>query len=125
MQMEIPPLELQDIFKGGFIPAWFRTGIFSINVMRAGWRILKPFGIYGTTVSDVGDALKSLAQADFVFCRETHSVANLKQAKVEEPTIGFAPDGTFAFHLLDDERALPFLQENALEEKNSFVPCPG
>ncbi len=119
--------ELQDIFKrADLFLHGSGPGIFSINVMRA-WveNFKKPFGIYGTTVSDVGDALKSLlAQADFVFCRETHSVANLKQAKVEEPTIGFAPDGTFAFHLLDDDRALPFLQENALEEKKFICAVP-
>jgi hypothetical protein len=97
------------------------------QVQLEAWRKTagKPYGIYGVTVQSLDAKLRDLlSNAAFVFCRETKSVANLEDAGVTCPVKAFAPDGTFAFHLLDDERALPFMEAHGLEDGKFLCAVP-
>ena len=85
----------------------------------------KPFGIYGTTIQNIDDKLRDLlGAASFVFTRETHSLENLKKAGITQPATGFAPDGTFAIDLLDDEKGLAYLKAHGLEERKFICVVP-
>ena len=81
----------------------------------------KPFGIFGTTIEDVDDRLKSLLlKASFILTRETASIEVLKEAGIMGKHISFVPDATFFFHLHNDELAASFLKEKGLE-KGKFI----
>ncbi len=93
----------------------------------AAWRKAtgKPYGIYGVTIQDISAELRELlTAAAFVFTRETHSLKNLEAAGITEPATGFAPDGTFAIDLRDDERADAFLREHGLETRKFLCAVP-
>jgi polysaccharide pyruvyl transferase WcaK-like protein len=98
-----------------------------------GWRALeswqktgKPYGFGGVTLSDaeLKDRRDLLAGAQFVFCRDTHSLEALKATGIKGPELGFAPDATFHLDLRDDARAETFLKEHGLGrgEFACFVP---
>lgn len=75
----------------------------------------RPYGIYGVTIQSAGRELKQLLQgASFVFTRETHSLENMKQAGIDRPVLGFAPDGTFALDVTDDDKGLTYLEQQGL-----------
>ncbi len=100
------------------------AGFYTHSHMQA-WSKLtgKPYGVFGITVSSVQDRHKKILQgADFLFCRETHSIKNLKQATISEPIIDFAPDATFSLDLSDDARAAAYMKKNGLVE-NEFICC--
>ena len=85
----------------------------------------KPYGVLGITVSHVSDYLKDIFQgADFVFTRETKSLQNLQDNGITNPTIGFAPDATFAMNLQDNPKAFSFMQKNDLEPGNFICAIP-
>lgn len=85
----------------------------------------KPFGIFGVTIQETDDDLKSLLQkASFIFTRETKSLDVLKKAGLSGNHISFAPDATFYFNLEDPESAGRFLEQNELEEKKFICAIP-
>jgi polysaccharide pyruvyl transferase WcaK-like protein len=91
------------------------------------WHLLtgKPYGIYGVTIEDINDELKEiLSGADFIFCRDTHSLRNIRQAGISCPCMDFGPDATFAFTLLNEKKAEKFLAEHDLKDKEFICAIP-
>lgn len=85
----------------------------------------KPFGIFGTTIQSISPALKIvLDAAHFIFTRETASLEVLKKHGLSGKNISFAPDATFFFDLSDDEKALSFLENHQLIEKEFICVIP-
>ena len=84
----------------------------------------KPFGVYGIThgSSFSGNDAPLLGRARFAYFRDSVSLARAKQEGVACPEMGFAPDGAFACDLRDDGRAVAFLRNNGLEDRQ-FVCC--
>lgn len=85
----------------------------------------KPFGVYGITHGSffTGPRDKDLlSQADFVFFRDSVSLARARDEGVGAPIMEFAPDGAFACDLRSDSAAEKFLKANRLEE-GKFVCC--
>lgn len=85
----------------------------------------KPFGIFGVTYGSkaFGSAeLPGLHEAAFVYLRDSVSLQKVKDAGVRAPVVGFVPDAVFAIDITDDEKALPFLAANGLEE-GKFLCC--
>lgn len=75
----------------------------------------KPFGLFGVTISEAGDAtLDLLSAASFVFTRETKSLQLVNEAGIEGPHIRFVPDATFAVDLKDEESAERLMTEKGL-----------
>ncbi|CAN5230685.1 polysaccharide pyruvyl transferase family protein [soil metagenome] len=84
----------------------------------------KPFGVYGITHSPSwSDSQKELAgRAEFIFFRDSVSLALAKEAGVSCPVMEFGPDGAFACDLRDDTKADAFLDANGLED-GQFLCC--
>lgn len=95
----------------------------------------KPYGIYGITfsprksskTSDIdAQAIKRtcrvLSDAEFVYFRDSKSLAFAKQRGVNTPVMSFGPDAAFACDLSDDKRALKFLAEHNLQP-GKFLCC--
>ncbi|MGV3589662.1 MAG: polysaccharide pyruvyl transferase family protein [Adhaeribacter sp.] len=85
----------------------------------------KPFGIFGVTIGDVSDSLKStLQQAAFIFTRETASIEVLKKAGLAGSHIAFAPDATFVLAIHDEQKAKQFMQANKLQQRKFICVIP-
>ena len=83
----------------------------------------KPYGVYGITYGWYdGHDRAVYDNADFLFIRDSVSLAHARDKGVRCPVMQFAPDGAFAADLRDDDRANAFLRENALE-KGKFLCC--
>jgi len=95
----------------------------------------KPYGIYGITFpmkkssatsARSGDAMQRsvdvLNNAQFVYFRDSKSLALAKSLGAKSPVMEFGPDGAFACDLRDPERAKSFLMKNNLEE-GKFLCC--
>lgn len=81
----------------------------------------KPYGIFGVTVARLDLELKELLDhAEFIYCRDTVSMALLRNSRVKCPIIEFGPDATFAINLHDGKTAENFLNQHGLE-KDKFV----
>lgn len=86
----------------------------------------KPYGFGGVTLND--DELKNhrelLAGAQFIYCRDTTSLAALKASGITGTQMDFGPDATFQLDLRDDDAAAKFLREHKLEQGKfaCFVP---
>ena len=77
----------------------------------------KPYGICGVTIESIDERLRDLlANAQFVFGRETHTVANLNAAGLPDnaPFVGFMPDATFASDVVDEPHAEAFLKAHGM-----------
>ncbi|AGA28658.1 polysaccharide pyruvyl transferase family protein [Singulisphaera acidiphila] len=93
----------------------------------AKWRKTgKPYVIGGITLNDaeLKDRRDLLADAKFIFCRDTDSLHALEASKTSCPHREFGPDATFFLDLRDDEKADAFLREHALKPGKfaCFVP---
>lgn len=93
----------------------------------------KPSGALGITVPYTSEAASSAInpsnrkvfdRSQFLFTRETDSLANLKKAAVQAPVTGFCPDGTFSFTLRDEAKADAFLKQHQLSGKRFIVLVP-
>lgn len=86
----------------------------------------KPYGFGGVTLNDgeLRDHRELLAGARFVYCRDTLSLAALKDSGIRGPVMEFGPDATFVLDLRNDEAASKFLESNKLEPRKfaCFVP---
>lgn len=84
----------------------------------------KPYGLYGQSYfpdfvvgPDAADRIALLNDAAFVYCRESRTLATLQKAGVKTPILEFAPDGCFGIDVRDEERALAFMRDAGLEER--------
>lgn len=85
----------------------------------------KPYGIYGVTLGEISPTLREdLAGAAFVFTRETLSLEALRKTGITGPTMGFTPEGSFAFHLRDEKKAMAYLQEVGLKPGKFLCVIP-
>jgi len=95
----------------------------------------KPYGVYGitfpekkssSTTKSSGEAMERaigvLSKAEFVFFRDSRSLALAKRLGCSSPVMEFGPDGAFACDLRDAEKAEKFLADHKLEE-GKFICC--
>ena len=95
----------------------------------------KPYGVYGITVSTQGSTstqpasedavsktMQVLSGADFVFFRDSKSLALAQERGCTSPVMAFGPDGAFATDLSDDAAATAFLKKHGLVE-GQFLCC--
>ncbi len=83
----------------------------------------KPFGVYGITYGGAAESQRALlSRAQFVYFRDTVSLAKAVDDGIESPIMEFSPDGAFAVDLRNDDAAEQFLGENQLEE-GRFLCC--
>ena len=83
----------------------------------------KPYGVYGITLIKTTPSVKDhLTHADFVYFRDSISLAKAKANGVTCPVMEFGPDGAFACDVRDDEKADAFLKANQLEP-GKFLCC--
>lgn len=83
----------------------------------------KPYGIFGITLPEISDLVSSLLSgADFLYCRDSVSLALAKSHGVSCPLMEFGPDGAFAVDLRNDAAADAFLKSANLEQ-GQFVCC--
>ena len=62
--------------------------------------------------------------AAFVYCRDTDSLAYLKQKNLLNASSGFRPDSTFFFAELDEPWVEAFMSDHGLEDKGYMVLVP-
>ena len=85
----------------------------------------KPFGIFGTTIQSITPELKKvLDTSSFIYTRETASLKVLKDHGITGKGVSFAPDATFFFDLLNEDKAISFLETHELEEKKFICVIP-
>ncbi len=85
--------------------------------------VQKPFGVYGITYSGAEQAQRELlSKAQFVYFRDSVSLAKAKSEGITCPVMEFGPDGAFAVDLRNDEAAATFMKANSLE-RGKFVCC--
>ena len=86
----------------------------------------KPYGFGGITLNDaeIKDERELLAGAKFVFCRDTDSLAALKNSGLTGPRMDFGPDATFAVDLRDDAAAAALLKQHNLEAGQFLCAIP-
>ncbi len=96
------------------------------KIIWAASELGKPYGIIGVTVGrpPTGSSKEFADQAAFYFTRETASCENLKEAGVECPAYGFAPDASFGSDVQDTYRASRFMMEHGLEYKKFLCVVP-
>ncbi|MCC6510782.1 MAG: polysaccharide pyruvyl transferase family protein [Pirellulaceae bacterium] len=83
----------------------------------------KPYGVYGITYAgDLPETAKVMAQAKFVYFRDSHSLEKAKAEKIVGPVLDFAPDGAFACDLRNDAAAAAWLSSHGLEP-GKFACC--
>ncbi len=95
----------------------------------------KPYGIYGITFpmksssstvgrskDEMARSVDVLSRAQFVFFRDSKSLALAKRLGAKSPVMEFGPDAAFACDLRDSEKAEAFLTANGLEE-GKYLCC--
>jgi len=95
----------------------------------------KPYGVYGITLPEkksssttetskdaMARAIGVLSDAEFVFFRDSKSLALARRLGCKSPVMEFGPDGAFACDLRDAEKAEQFLADHELES-GQFLCC--
>ncbi|WP_216628122.1 polysaccharide pyruvyl transferase family protein [Paenibacillus germinis] len=82
----------------------------------------KPFGVFGITYSGNPVEEDMLNKAEFVYFRDSVSLAKAKEIGIACPVMDFGPDGAFSVDLRDDEKAEQFLQKSGLQE-GGYLCC--
>ena len=86
----------------------------------------KPYGFAGITLND--EEIKTrgtlLAEARFVFCRDTDSLRALQASGVTGPNVRFGPDATFALDLQDARAADALMAAHGLEPGRFLCAVP-
>jgi polysaccharide pyruvyl transferase WcaK-like protein len=85
----------------------------------------KPYGVYGITHGSFFTGARDneiLSGGQFVFFRDSVSLASAKDSGVTCPIMEFGPDGAFACDLRDDAAAEAFLEANDLVH-GQFLCC--
>lgn len=98
-------------------------------------RTNKPFGVYGITLSRVGSTdtqaipdekfsktIDLLSRAEFVYFRDSRSLALAKASGCTSPIMEFGPDGAFATDLANEKKSKQFLADHQLQPQE-FVCC--
>jgi len=89
------------------------------SMMRAAAKRGKPYGMFGQSyfprIVEQPEVMAALNDARFVFCRDTLTLATLRDAGLNAPVLDFNPDGCFGFDLRDDAAAERFLREHDLK----------
>jgi polysaccharide pyruvyl transferase WcaK-like protein len=130
-------LPTTDALKRAFVDCQFLLHGSGPSVVAANhldaWRKAtnKPYGILGVTIGEtaVGGGRETinvdlLNNARFIFCRDTVSLDILKRSGIASPVQEFAPDATFALDLRDDAKAIAYLKQEGLEEKQFICAVP-
>jgi polysaccharide pyruvyl transferase WcaK-like protein len=96
----------------------------STDFMEYCRKIGKPWGLQGQSyfpdmVTGPGGAerVALLNSAAFIYCRDSKTLAMLREAGVRPPVMEFAPDGCFGIDVRDEEKALRRLKKHGLEDK--------
>jgi len=114
-------LEECDFFLHGSGP-----GLVGAKETELARKLGKPYGFGGVTLND--DELKNyrelLADAQFVFLRDTDSLKALQESGITGPKMDFGPDATFAIDLRDDDAATALMKEYRLEQGNFLCAVP-
>jgi len=93
----------------------------------------KPYGFFGIGFTIAGEAAgtalspslrETLSSSQFIYTRETASLANLRQVGITGPLLGFAPDGAFSMEIRNDRAADEFLKANGLEDRRFIALIP-
>lgn len=86
----------------------------------------KPYGIAGVTLKDeeLSKWPQVLAEARFVFCRDSDSLHALEKSGIPCPRMGFGPDATFALDLRDEPAAGALLAKHGLEKGAYLCTIP-
>lgn len=86
----------------------------------------KAYGFGGITLNDgeINQHRALLADAKFVFLRDTDSMRALEAAKLRGSGIGFGPDATFAIDLRDEPAADALLKQHGLESGTFLCAVP-
>ncbi|MEZ6141790.1 MAG: polysaccharide pyruvyl transferase family protein [Zavarzinella sp.] len=86
----------------------------------------KPYGFAGVTLSDA--ELKThrelLANAKFVYTRDSDSLKALQATGIKGPTMAFGPDATFALDIHDESAADKLLKKYQLEAGKFLCAIP-
>ncbi|MCA9123850.1 MAG: polysaccharide pyruvyl transferase family protein [Planctomycetaceae bacterium] len=95
----------------------------------------KPYGVYGITLPPkksssttqtspeaMARTIEVLSDANFVFFRDSKSLAFAKASGCSAPVMEFGPDGAFACDLRDDQKAKEFLHQHDLDA-GKFLCC--
>lgn len=93
----------------------------------------KPFGVYCITFPGIYEArgvevkprpidVELLNKAAFVYFRDSPSLELAKRSGIHSPIMEFAPEGSFAVDLANDQAATAFMQAHGLEE-GKFLCC--
>ncbi|MGV3589661.1 MAG: polysaccharide pyruvyl transferase family protein [Adhaeribacter sp.] len=82
----------------------------------------KPYGLYGHSFDKFAEPSpvifrQVLNKAAFIYCRDSASLAYLKEHQVKAPIMEFGPDGCFGIDTLDEPKGLAYLKANGLKEK--------
>ena len=103
-------------------------GMVGHRVLRKARAAGKPYGFFGITLSDeelTNEAGRTLlANAEYVFNRDTDSLKAFRQAGIEGPKSDFGPDATFAVDLRDDKAADRLLAKYGLEAGGYLCAVP-
>jgi polysaccharide pyruvyl transferase WcaK-like protein len=85
-----------------------------------------PYGFGGVTLSDeeLQNDRELLNAAQFIFTRDSLSLAALREARIDKPYSAFGPDATFALDLRDDNAAEKLLAEKKLETGEFLCAVP-
>ena len=95
---------------------WPHAQVFAARTKRG-------FGVYGVTYGLYGiPERETLSRAQFVYFRDSVSLATAKKDGVRAPIVEWSPDVAFAFDLRDDARAQTFLEAHDLE-RGEFLCC--
>lgn len=95
----------------------------------------KPFGVYGITLPRIASTdtqeipdekfrqtVDLLSRAEFVYFRDSRSLALAKASGCTSPIMEFGPDGAFATDLANEKKAEQFLADHNLKPQE-FVCC--
>jgi len=83
----------------------------------------KPYGVFGITLPSCSPEVREhLTNAEFVFFRDSVSLAFARKQGVDCPIMEFGPDGAFAVDVRNDEAAERFLAEHDLQA-GKFLCC--
>ncbi|UUO08300.1 polysaccharide pyruvyl transferase family protein [Blastopirellula sp. J2-11] len=105
------------------------------DVLRWSKATQKPYGIYGITFppkkswkteptsdQELAESVRVLNGAQFVYFRDSRSLAFAKEKGCKAPIMQFGPDGAFACDLRDDDKAAAFMKKQGLET-GKFLCC--
>lgn len=83
----------------------------------------KPFGVFGVTYGLYGKQERTtLPKADFIYFRDSVSLALAKQDGITAPVMEFGPDAAFGTDVVNREAATRYLKANNLQP-GKFVVC--